>query len=272
MARKRTLDPGIWTSEQFLNCSIRQRLIFIGLISNADDEGRLRGEAKRIKALIFPGDHIPLSQIENDLQFLTLTRLIHRWQIDNEIFIELPSWKKYQKFNYKTDSHLPFFLRGTNEELTKDLVSSSPQVRELSKSIKQEEKISCPGIEEPIPGRDLSPDSQKKTKAKYLEVDLGLARYLCDKIKSNCEKEKVLESKINKWAEIARLMREVDGRSQQEIEALIDFVHGNKELEIPRDEFWYINIRSMRSFREHFSQLWERMKQAGIKEMTKGEK
>ena len=127
MARKRTLDPGIWTSDQFIGLTHRQRLMFIGLISNADDEGRLRGENKKIKALIFPGDHIPISQIENDLQFLTFKKLIHRWQTEGEIYIELPTWHKYQKLNFKTESHLPSFKKGTDEILTKDFVSVSPQ-------------------------------------------------------------------------------------------------------------------------------------------------
>ena len=43
MARKRMIDPNIWDSEDFSKLSILGRLLFIGMFSNADDEGRGKG-------------------------------------------------------------------------------------------------------------------------------------------------------------------------------------------------------------------------------------
>ena len=40
MARKRMIDPNIWQSEDFNSLSLMGRLLFIGMFSNADDEGR----------------------------------------------------------------------------------------------------------------------------------------------------------------------------------------------------------------------------------------
>ena len=45
MARKRMIDPGIWQSEDFAKMSTLGKLVFIGLFSNADDEGRGRANA-----------------------------------------------------------------------------------------------------------------------------------------------------------------------------------------------------------------------------------
>ena len=33
------IDPNFWTDEKLGECSIQERLLFMGLISNADDEG-----------------------------------------------------------------------------------------------------------------------------------------------------------------------------------------------------------------------------------------
>ena len=42
MARRRMIDPNFWESEDVSRLSLFARLLFIGMISNADDEGRGR--------------------------------------------------------------------------------------------------------------------------------------------------------------------------------------------------------------------------------------
>ena len=63
-ARKRQVDPGIWTSEQVVACGPEARLLFIGCITQADDEGRLKGSAAYLKMTIFPGDAVSVDQVE----------------------------------------------------------------------------------------------------------------------------------------------------------------------------------------------------------------
>ena len=50
MARKRMIDPNFWTDEKLGECSIQERLLFMGLIGNANDEGYGRANSKLIKA------------------------------------------------------------------------------------------------------------------------------------------------------------------------------------------------------------------------------
>ena len=50
------IDPGIWQSEDFSKLSTLAKLVFIGLFSNADDEGRGRAKAAYIKSTLFPYD------------------------------------------------------------------------------------------------------------------------------------------------------------------------------------------------------------------------
>ena len=56
MARKRMLSPEFWTDEKLGDCTRDERLLFMGLISQADDEGRGQGNPKLVKALVFPYD------------------------------------------------------------------------------------------------------------------------------------------------------------------------------------------------------------------------
>ena len=70
MARKRMIDPSFWTDEKLGECSIQERMLFMGLISNADDEGYGRANPKLLKSLIFPYDDLRASDLEKWLSHL----------------------------------------------------------------------------------------------------------------------------------------------------------------------------------------------------------
>ena len=56
MPRRRMIDPEIWFNEKFAKLPDPARLLFIGIFSNADDDGRLQASPKYLKAHIFPYD------------------------------------------------------------------------------------------------------------------------------------------------------------------------------------------------------------------------
>ena len=97
MARKRMLDPHIWEDPSFNNISIEARLLFIGMISNADDEGYIRGDAGSLKRLIFGFDNIDSDTMEDTISQLKGVRSIHFFEYDNEWFAHLLNWNEYQK-------------------------------------------------------------------------------------------------------------------------------------------------------------------------------
>lgn len=63
MARIRSVKPEIWLSPQVMNLSHSARLMFVGLITQADDDGRGLADVRRLKAAIFPGDDITTQQV-----------------------------------------------------------------------------------------------------------------------------------------------------------------------------------------------------------------
>lgn len=59
MARTRNIKPGFFMNEELAECDPLARLLFAGLWTIADREGRLEDRPKRIKAEILPYDNAP---------------------------------------------------------------------------------------------------------------------------------------------------------------------------------------------------------------------
>lgn len=89
--------PTIWEDPSFNKLSHSARLIFIGMFSNADDEGYLRSDAGTIKRLIFGFDDFPINDVEKCLAEVEQMRSIHLYQENGEKYAHFVKWKVYQK-------------------------------------------------------------------------------------------------------------------------------------------------------------------------------
>jgi hypothetical protein len=108
MARKRMIDPSFWTDEQLGTCPIEARLLFMGLISQADDEGRLSGHPALIKSQIYPYDfEMEASTVDEWIEMLQDKRLIIKYTINNQKYIVIRNFKKHQTINKPVKSKLP---------------------------------------------------------------------------------------------------------------------------------------------------------------------
>lgn len=107
MARKRMIDPNFWTDEKLGECTIQERLLFIGLISNADDEGYGRANPKLLKSLIFPYDDLRASDLEKWLSQLGVLDMIVLFKYNGQTYYNIPNFLKYQTINKPTKSILP---------------------------------------------------------------------------------------------------------------------------------------------------------------------
>jgi hypothetical protein len=85
-------------SKQLVRCSIFAQLLFTWLIPNADDLGRLEGDVEIIKGMIFPyHTNVSPKQIKEALQELSNEGLIIWYKANENLYIELPTFTKYQK-------------------------------------------------------------------------------------------------------------------------------------------------------------------------------
>lgn len=138
MPRRRMIDPTIWTSTSFLKLNFRQRLLFIGIVSNSDDFGKISGDLRTLKARIFPVDSMKPSKIESDLKIIENTNsMILRYNVDGIPYIKLPKWHVYQRVDKAYESQIPEpFL--DNSEINPGVVEDDSRLREVKL---REEKI-----------------------------------------------------------------------------------------------------------------------------------
>lgn len=108
MARKRMIDPSIWQSEDFAQLSYLAKLVFIGLFSNADDEGRGRANAVYLKSILFPYDLKLLpEEIACTLQEIAGHMSVTFYMCEGKEYYQLDSWRGFQVINKPTPSKIP---------------------------------------------------------------------------------------------------------------------------------------------------------------------
>lgn len=116
MASRRMIDPNFWQSESLMELDYRQRLLFIGLISNADDQGRLKGNAKLVKAMVFPFDDISADEVQADLSELEAVECIAIYKVGSKTCIQIVNWWSYQHPQWAYPSELPA-MEGWKDQL-----------------------------------------------------------------------------------------------------------------------------------------------------------
>lgn len=110
MARKRMISPDIWQSEDFSKLSTLAKIVFIGMFSNADDEGRGRGKAVYLKSIIFPYDEdIRVADVDKTLSEISSNMSVIFYSHNENIYYELTNWKIWQKVEKPQPSKIPAF-------------------------------------------------------------------------------------------------------------------------------------------------------------------
>ncbi|MBK7082330.1 MAG: hypothetical protein IPH55_16930 [Betaproteobacteria bacterium] len=93
MARARNLKPSFFTNDKLAELDPLGRLLFAGLWTIADREGRLEDRPKRIKAEILPYDDADADRLLLDLQ---AAGFIMRYSVNGGRFIQVLAFTKHQ--------------------------------------------------------------------------------------------------------------------------------------------------------------------------------
>lgn len=126
MARARNIKPGFFKNEYIADLSCDARLLFIGLWTISDREGRLEDRPKRIKAELFPFDSFDIDPMLNQLQS---KGFLVRYEIDGLRLIYIHNFVKHQDPHYKeVASVLPPFP-GTTDEVVAITVTKIQRAR-----------------------------------------------------------------------------------------------------------------------------------------------
>jgi len=93
MSRARNIKPGFFRNADLVELSIEARLLFIGLWTIADREGRLEDRPKQIKMEIYPADSFDVSAL---LEELADTDMLDRYEVGGKKYIQIVNFTKHQ--------------------------------------------------------------------------------------------------------------------------------------------------------------------------------
>lgn len=105
MPRARNIKPGFFRNEDLVELPFQTRLLFVGLWTMADREGRLENRPKKIKLEIFPADDVDISL---EITRLSEAGLVKVYQVGNANCIQVVNFKKHQNPHHReSPSELP---------------------------------------------------------------------------------------------------------------------------------------------------------------------
>ena len=98
MARSRNIKPGFFKNEVLPDVAFQGRLMFIGLWTLADREGRLEYRPRRIKGELFPYEEC---DVEAFVKSLESTGFLQTYEVDGTQYIQILNFQKHQNPHHK---------------------------------------------------------------------------------------------------------------------------------------------------------------------------
>ena len=107
MPRIRTLKPEHKGHRKVGRLSDRAYRLWVGLITEADDEGRIVCDLGHFLATIFPFSGLKRSALGPALSRLLALGLVVRYEVGPESYLYFPSWHEHQRIDKPRRSTLP---------------------------------------------------------------------------------------------------------------------------------------------------------------------
>ena len=98
MARIRSIKPEFWADEKLAPLDALTRLVFLGLISMADDTGRLVDNLKQIDAMIFPCTDETSREALATLS--RIGRIIRGKTANGQPVVQVANWQRHQRVDH----------------------------------------------------------------------------------------------------------------------------------------------------------------------------
>lgn len=163
MSRIRSIHPRLWTDEAFMTLSAHARLLFIGLWTEAFDDGVFEWKPLTLKARIFPTDNVDVGTL---LEELAANDCVKRMDCEKPA----GAIRNFQKFQRPKKPNSSGLLSGEWREYVGAFHTSSEPVENQSgtspekspqkggreEGRKVEEKVRAPDGAQPSPRDELS--------------------------------------------------------------------------------------------------------------------
>jgi hypothetical protein len=105
VARIRTIKPEFWTDEKLSILDPLTRLVFLGLISMADDAGRLVDSVRLVDGMLFPNtDDTSRDSLDT---LARMSRIVRYRSSSGQALIQILNWDRHQKVDNPNKYTLP---------------------------------------------------------------------------------------------------------------------------------------------------------------------
>ena len=128
MPRIRTLKPEHRQHRKVGQLSDRAYRLWVGMILEADDEGRLVAEIAQLTATIFPYQRrVKIDDVHRCLDELSALNLVKLYSQNGTQYAWFPSWRDHQKIDRPRPSKLPSYEASLNDQRALDDDSTKPR-------------------------------------------------------------------------------------------------------------------------------------------------
>jgi hypothetical protein len=115
MARIRTLKPEALQHRKVGRLSDRAFRLWIGMITQADDAGRLVCDPEQLRVVAFAYQpRVTATHVEQALEEILQHDLVRWYQVAGVGYVVFPSWAEHQKIDRPTPSKLPAYEGSTS--------------------------------------------------------------------------------------------------------------------------------------------------------------
>lgn len=104
---RRMIDSAMWSNENFAALPVMARLLQVGIINMADDQGRVKAFPAYLRSQIFPYDDVSIVDIAKWLQLIAKNGTIAIYQAGGKEYIQLLNWWDYQSLQFASPSQYP---------------------------------------------------------------------------------------------------------------------------------------------------------------------
>ena len=105
---RRMIDTSLWQNEKFTRMPLGARMLQIGIITHADDQGRAKANPSFLRMQIFPDDEdITNADIQKWFGLMIKNGTIISYTVDEKQYVQLCNWWKYQSLQYAAPSQFP---------------------------------------------------------------------------------------------------------------------------------------------------------------------
>jgi hypothetical protein len=115
MPRIRTVKPESLQHRKVGRLTDREFRLWIGMLTQADDDGRLVADPGQLRLLTFGYfPRVTVGDVEASIRSLAQVGLIRPYTVAGVQYADFPSWRDHQRINRPTPSRLPSYEEATN--------------------------------------------------------------------------------------------------------------------------------------------------------------